>query len=106
MVYDVVIQDKITWLYYFGWVLAMGCVKGTFMLSISLLAKICPPELRGTMFSLAGLLGSVCIFAFTGVASYLYTKVTILSPYYFAFTFILIVGIYTLVLGVSGKMKV
>lgn len=64
MVYDIVVQDEITWLYWVGFVVSNGCTKGTYMLSISLLAKVCPPELRGTMFSLAGLCGSIAIFLF------------------------------------------
>ena len=64
MAYDVGLRDQISMIYYFGYILSTGTIVGTYMLSITLCAKICKPELRGTMFSVSGLSGSLGILAF------------------------------------------
>jgi len=76
------------------------------MLSITLVSKICAPELRGTMFSMSGMFGSIGIAIFEGVAGYLYDNVSILGPYYFAFFTIFVLFVVTLGLGLAGKMKI
>ena len=76
------------------------------MLTTILLSKICTPELRGTMFAINGMWGSISIAAFQGIGGYLYDNVSILGPYLFGFAMILILTIVTLILGLSGKMKI
>ena len=106
MYYDVAVRDRAEWPYYFGFVLASGSLHATFMLSISLVSKICAPELRGTMFSISGMFGSIGIAIFSGVGGYLYDNVSILGPYYFSFGTVLLLFVVTLALGLSGKMKI
>ena len=59
--YDVGLHNQIGWPYYIGYVLSTGSLHGTLMLSVTLLSKICTPEVRATMFGISGMFGSVGI---------------------------------------------
>ena len=53
-------QD-VSWMYYAGYTAGACLYQITDMLSVTLLAKICKPETRGSMFGFNAMFGSVTI---------------------------------------------
>ena len=64
IIYDVQFMNHISWSYKVGYIIITGVSTASFMLVITLLSKICPSELRGTMFSISGMWGSISIATF------------------------------------------
>ena len=58
-----------------GFSCAMGLQTLSYMLSITLLSKICNENTRGTMFSLNGFVGSIAIIGYQALGGQLYSNV-------------------------------
>ena len=64
------------WYFDVGFVLILGVPVCSFMLSITMIAKLCNEKTRGTMFTLNGLCGSVSILLFQWTSGYFFDHVS------------------------------
>ena len=77
-----------------------------YVLLLTLLAKLCSKDTRGTMFFFAGLVGSVSIMSMHGLGGFLYGHYSKDGPFIFAFVFYAIFSLTNLILGFLGKLHV
>jgi len=66
LVYDVAKNplDDLGFLYDLGFILSIGAHVSTFMLTITVMSKLCSSKTRGSMFALNGLAGSISVLIF------------------------------------------
>ena len=74
------------------------------MLSVTLLAKVCSPETRGSMFGFNAMFGSVIIAILQAVASFTFKKSNELL-FIIGFGSYGILGIVIILLAMSNKLK-
>lgn len=94
------------WYFDVGFVLIMGVPVCSFMLSITMIAKLCNEKTRGTMFTFNGLCGSISILLFQWMSGYLFDNVSIQIPFLIGFGSQVVYAILCLLFGSMGKLNV
>lgn len=97
-------QKKIGLAWWIGYYNTQFLFPTGFLLANTLLAKVCNPKTRGTMFAFAGLLGSVAIALLNMLSAKTFAGNNMLI-FVLAFGNFLIVLVLILVLGISGRLK-
>lgn len=94
------------WYFDIGFILTMAFSVCSFMLSLTMIAKLCNEKTRGTMFCLNALVGSLAILVFQWASGYLYDNVSHQIPFLIGFASFVVFTISCIVLGLMGKIAV
>ena len=81
----------------------MRCMQ--FMVSITLIAKICNEKTRGTMYAFNGIMMSLGITILQGFGGDLYENVSKLIPFLYWYVGYIFLTLLTLVLMFKGALK-
>ena len=105
-IFDIASNDckNITILFDIGFSVTLGLHSLPYMLGIIMLAKVCNPHTRGTIFYFLNLIGSLVIMIFQGVAGNLYSDASKQWPFMLGCGFICFVQCVTMTLGFLGKI--
>ena len=106
MIYSHDLADAATWLFDLAFVVAQGFYMVLFMLSMTMLAKMCSSITRGTMFSFNSIFGSFGVLLIQLYGGYLYSDKGVKGgPFLIGLISISINMILTLAASCSGKFK-
>lgn len=80
--------------------------SATYMLSITVLAKLVREESRGTIFALNGLIGSIGVCIVQACGGYLYNGVSKSSPNWIIFILYSLLIVVIIIMYLMNKLKV
>mmetsp|Transcript_13252 Transcript_13252/g.20726 ORF Transcript_13252/g.20726 Transcript_13252/m.20726 type:complete len:131 (+) Transcript_13252:997-1389(+) len=101
------LKDSVNWAFDVAFILAQASYMALFMQSMTMLAKLCSPMTRGTMFSFNSIFGSMGVLLIQLYGGYLYsTKGNKVGPFMIGLVGASINLVVTFVSGAAGKFKV